>query len=183
MTRIFCRSLLICLSSQLPCPVSSRRQWQASQKLTLSMDRPIDVCSTGRPWGYGSKTMLELKTERNLPRTVAGTFCGLCCGKRAERGGRADVCCRRSEVRVIQYIGEGRFETEVRAFGDGYHLGQTGVHRDGAGPFKTTDACITDSSRTRRRRREGINVEVIRIRAVSRDRIADAIRANDRHIR
>jgi len=54
------------------------------QKLTLSMDRPIDGGSTGRPWGYGSKTMLELKTERNLPRAVAGTFRGLCCCKRTK---------------------------------------------------------------------------------------------------
>src|ERR1700727_1633654 len=79
----------------------------AEHKYTGLRHRPASRKELVKPvLGLPSEILLELQAQRHLSRTVAGVFCRLCRCQCAKGSRCADIRCRRSEVRMIQHVGE-----------------------------------------------------------------------------
>src|ERR1700723_2724972 len=129
--------------------------------------------------GYRPGTRLEVKTQRHLPGTVFRAFGSLRSCKRTERRWTTDVGCWRREVRVIQHVRESRLETHVQALPKRNDFRQPKGNRCGAGPFKSSYTGIAQTPRVHWRRGKGIDIEVIRPRAVRWDWISYNVGTND----
>src|ERR1700730_7413144 len=169
-------ALLICRRAH-----ASWSEQQTTRKLAHPTTRPVEFLSTGRAWGNDLQQPLEVKPECHLPGPVPRTFRCLRRSKRAEGGRAAYIRCRRSEVCMVQHIGECSFKAKAPVFPDWDHLCQTRVHCHSARTFKAANSCITNQSCAQRWGCERVDVEERGIRAVSRYWISDAIRTNYRY--
>lgn len=116
---------------------------------------------------------LELHSQPQLACTVSAVLRVLHILDYPKGGGR-HICGRRSEIRMIQDIGESAFKAKVHALGQVKRLGQSSGDRRGAGPLQDTYAAI--SHRTRRNRIEGVDIEHAAGCGICDIPVADAIR-------
>src|ERR1700733_12805096 len=100
----------------------------------------------------------KIHTERQLSGSIAALPRGLRRLQNAKRRRAAYVAGRRREVGVIQSVGERRFKAESKALPDWKVLGQPRRHCDGSRPLQDSHARVSNSSRTRRRRSECVDV-------------------------
>src|ERR1700730_9735362 len=136
-------ALLICRRAH-----ASWSERQTTRKLAHPTTRPVEFLLTGRAWGNDLQQPLEVKPECHLPGPVPRTFRRLRRSKCAEGGGAADIRRRRSEVCMVQHIGEGSFKAKTPVLVDWDHLCQTRVHCNGARTFKAANSCIANPSCT-----------------------------------
>src|SRR5271169_4494353 len=103
-------------------------------------------------------TLSKIQPQCQLSGAIASLPSSLRGLQSAECFRAADVRRRRSEVGVIQDVGEGRFKPEPSALADLKGLRQPRGDGDGSGARQDTDGRIPDSSRALRRWRECIDV-------------------------
>ncbi len=104
-----------------------------------------------------SRPLLEINSQRDLPRAVAGVLCRL---RRAEyaKGWITNLCRRRSEVRVIKHIRKRRLETHPQPLLHLKNFRHTQARRARAGAFQNSHSGVAKASHTNRRGRESSRV-------------------------
>ena len=75
--------------------------------------------------GPAREVRLEVDAEGYLSGAVAGVLCGLRGAEDAEGGGVVDLRSRWREVGVVEDVGEGGLEAELRALGERECLGES----------------------------------------------------------